>query len=639
MIKPQETKQRRLSTLNNLSSRDIFKKVSTQSTFSNDSSGTTSTVEKKTHVIGIPKPPTPSLPVKRRRSTVSRRGSTVKRKSVSETPSASTIPSAASSVPPQNTVVESENEGSNDGKINAPKITTLIIPVEKNKEPEPLSPKDSSSQDPFTSSIPIPSTQPSSVPSTAPERSQQTATTIITPASQVSKPTTTMTQSATVSREESPLPIGIPITRPNTAPSLSTKAQAKAPEDPVSSSPDSTTNNKSSNTNKDEEGEEIEGLVYNKTLNQLKRITYRNVNELKEDEQLIESFKASKYLQLSKNFNNLKPELLENVEIDEEHFKIEDLCKPTLPIGRVSANFQQAQEARKNKMAQRKHRKALRLLAKEKKIPYEILLNESSKNVKNENDGSDAESEASAPSAPPITSTSTSGLQLKISDGKLIVDEESRVLDRHANFESDDRERHNQNPFENVVNSATYGKQRYTDKWGNDEVLQFYKALGQWGTDFGLIAQMFPHRTRRQVKAKFILEEKKRPRLVDLALNNKLNGNFDFEQYCSDSNKTFGTLNDFNAKLEQLKKEHEENLKELSVAREKAREEDAIRQKKKELEVKAGGGNRQMTRQERLIELRKHETVLGSIDEVKKQREAEEAEAAAAAAAEVADTA
>lgn len=39
----------------------------------------------------------------------------------------------------------------------------------------------------------------------------------------------------------------------------------------------------------------------------------------------------------------------------------------------------------------------------------------------------------------------------------------------------------------------------------------FPQALSQWGTDFEMIARLFPHRNRRQVKLKFSREERVNP--------------------------------------------------------------------------------------------------------------------------------
>ncbi|ODV73658.1 transcription factor TFIIIB subunit BDP1 CYBJADRAFT_167681 [Cyberlindnera jadinii NRRL Y-1542] len=300
------------------------------------------------------------------------------------------------------------------------------------------------------------------------------------------------------------------------------------------------------------------------------------------------------------------------LSIDEDTFTMEDLCKPSLPIGKASSQFELSQQAKKRKLQERENKRFIREQARKLKRSIESFAEEQEENSEKRFKRENLDGEEPAANL---------AVQLKVRNGQIALDEESTVVDRHANADDVYRERHDENPFENMVNSATYGRQRYTDKWTSDEVARFYKALGQWGTDFALIAQMFPHRTRKQVKAKFILEEKKRPRLIELALANKLGVQFDFDAYCADSNKTFSTLNEFNAKLEKLKEEHVENLKVLSAAREKAKEEDLQKQKKREHEIVTG--QRTMTRQEKLTQLSKNETVIGSIDEVKKQRQEE----------------
>lgn len=322
--------------------------------------------------------------------------------------------------------------------------------------------------------------------------------------------------------------------------------------------------------------------------------------------------RVSGFDQLTKSIYSLPPDMASVLSIDEDTFTMEDLCKPSLPIGKASSQFELSQQAKKRKLQERENKRFIREQARKLKRSIESFAEEQEENSEKRFKRENLDGEEPAANL---------AVQLKVRNGQIALDEESTVVDRHANTDDVYRERHDENPFENMVNSATYGRQRYTDKWTSDEVARFYKALGQWGTDFALIAQMFPHRTRKQVKAKFILEEKKRPRLIELALANKLGVQFDFDAYCADSNKTFSTLNEFNAKLEKLKEEHVENLKVLSAAREKAKEEDLQKQKKREHEIVTG--QRTMTRQEKLTQLSKNETVIGSIDEVKKQRQEE----------------
>lgn len=60
-----------------------------------------------------------------------------------------------------------------------------------------------------------------------------------------------------------------------------------------------------------------------------------------------------------------------------------------------------------------------------------------------------------------------------------------------------------------------------SEKWTAEETDRFYKALQQYGTDFSLIALLFPTRTRSQVRNKFKKEEKDHPKRVDKALTQR----------------------------------------------------------------------------------------------------------------------
>lgn len=63
-------------------------------------------------------------------------------------------------------------------------------------------------------------------------------------------------------------------------------------------------------------------------------------------------------------------------------------------------------------------------------------------------------------------------------------------------------------------------KQKSTKQWTKGETLKFYKCLMNLGTDFSMIEQYFPDRTRAQIKRKYKTEEKKNPQLINSALSN-----------------------------------------------------------------------------------------------------------------------
>ncbi|CDO94570.1 unnamed protein product [Kluyveromyces dobzhanskii CBS 2104] len=307
--------------------------------------------------------------------------------------------------------------------------------------------------------------------------------------------------------------------------------------------------------------------------------------------------------------------------IDEENFTMADLCKPTLPIGKISENFTRAKEAAKLKVERRRKRRELREMARKEFKSLNELMTEEENQLKEERKKAAQDLfDTEVPDEKPHQ-----GIQLKMNaDGSMVVDEESMVVDRHKNasLENSSKERFQNNPFENLYNSATYGRQQFTDPWTTEEMIKFYQALSMWGTDFNLISQLFPYRTRRQIKSKFVNEEKKHPVMIELALRSKLPPNF--EQYCKETRKNIGTVNDFNKRLDLLQVEHEDHLKQIEVERQNAKEQDIKQQTFKEHERTQKG--RQGGRHDQIKEYRKSEIVLGSIEDLKKRR-AEEAAA------------
>ncbi|CAB4252804.1 similar to Saccharomyces cerevisiae YNL039W BDP1 Essential subunit of RNA polymerase III transcription factor (TFIIIB) [Maudiozyma barnettii] len=301
--------------------------------------------------------------------------------------------------------------------------------------------------------------------------------------------------------------------------------------------------------------------------------------------------------------------------VDDEHFTMDQLCKRTLPIGQISENFDKARNAEKQKILKRKERHNLRKRAREEFKSLQSL-NKEEEDLEKEEWKKNREKLLNA-EIPEFGAPKGQQMQLKIgADGKMILDEESTVVDRHrnANLENAQKEKLDENPFENLYNNASYGKSTYTDPWTLDEIIKLYKALAMWGTDFNLISQMFPYRTRKQVKAKFVNEERKHPIIIELALRAKLPANFDV--YCTDIRKELGTVDDFNEKMAQIQSDHEKNIQEIEKAKESAKIEDMNIQKDGDLDKKSSGG----FRKKYLNTYRKSEVVLGTIDDVKKLR-------------------
>lgn len=305
--------------------------------------------------------------------------------------------------------------------------------------------------------------------------------------------------------------------------------------------------------------------------------------------------------------------LLERVQLDVSDITMADLCKPTLEIGQISENFNLVKAAQKRIRTERKQRRLERLQARlERRALNDAdtvkLKTEESQRKKAQNELLNHDEPASQ----------SSGLRLKLDkSGKLGVDEDSTIVNRHRNTTNLTMSREESNPFENPVTSSTYSRRKHTDRWTPDEAIQFYNALSTWGTDFTFIAQLFPYRTRKQIKLKFNLEEKKYPEIVELALKRKLP--VDFEKYCLQSNNKIESLEYYNDQLRQVRVTHEEHMALIKLERERALKEDAEANRRREIEIRTG--SKPMTRAEKLKELRKNEMVVGLIDDKKREEE------------------
>ncbi|UJR30667.1 hypothetical protein I4U23_018191 [Adineta vaga] len=112
--------------------------------------------------------------------------------------------------------------------------------------------------------------------------------------------------------------------------------------------------------------------------------------------------------------------------------------------------------------------------------------------------------------------------QLKIdANGLLVVDEESLYI---RNMDDTPR---NTVIVEGQFNDDNLTHQSYRKigrrkRWNTRDTLRFYQALRMCGTDFTLIARVFPNRDRDDIKRKFKTEDKANRTLIDSALNQRV---------------------------------------------------------------------------------------------------------------------
>lgn len=209
-------------------------------------------------------------------------------------------------------------------------------------------------------------------------------------------------------------------------------------------------------------------------------------------------------------------------------------------------------------------------------------------------DGGDSQAGTPAPSQQPVSfldkevpSSEPTGLQYTMIGGQIVVDQSSLSLDRHerarqqqlasggmmAEMEEDD--------FTNHITETSFrtgSKLRGPNFWSAEDTELFYRGLGMLGTDFTLIARMFPSRNRRHVKMKFNREEKANPDRINAVLAGGSSMSLDMDEYKHWTKAEYESVEDIMAAHRAKEVEFEEQTK--RIADEKA---EANRKKKEAL--------------------------------------------------------
>ncbi|XP_060692234.1 transcription factor TFIIIB component B'' homolog [Hemiscyllium ocellatum] len=121
------------------------------------------------------------------------------------------------------------------------------------------------------------------------------------------------------------------------------------------------------------------------------------------------------------------------------------------------------------------------------------------------------------------------GPRVKVAeDGSIIIDEESLTVEvlrkKGPIVEENDPifERGSQTTY------SSFRKSTHTKPWSNKETDMFFLAISMVGTDFSMIGQLFPNRTRIEIKNKFKREEKLNSWRIDKAFKEKKPLDLDF---------------------------------------------------------------------------------------------------------------
>ncbi|KAK4057277.1 hypothetical protein OIO90_001774 [Microbotryomycetes sp. JL221] len=141
-----------------------------------------------------------------------------------------------------------------------------------------------------------------------------------------------------------------------------------------------------------------------------------------------------------------------------------------------------------------------------------------------ENDATNGDGDGSGDEdAEEDTFQETQGAQVQVVNGRIVINVDSLQIDRRGNLDNAPGalETIEESAHERFINSATHAGYQRPAKWSADETELFYEGVRQFGTDFEMIAGLFPNRNRRQIKTKWNKEDKTFPQKITAALMGK----------------------------------------------------------------------------------------------------------------------
>jgi len=113
--------------------------------------------------------------------------------------------------------------------------------------------------------------------------------------------------------------------------------------------------------------------------------------------------------------------------------------------------------------------------------------------------------------------------QVKVVDGQLVIDPGSLLVTAEAPPVShEDFDVVQETASSGRVTAASFAKRPRARRWSPEETERFYEGLRLYGTDFTLLARMFPGRDRRDLRTKYKREEINNPARLDATLRRQL---------------------------------------------------------------------------------------------------------------------
>ncbi|KAI9851411.1 MAG: Transcription factor TFIIIB component B [Thelocarpon superellum] len=140
--------------------------------------------------------------------------------------------------------------------------------------------------------------------------------------------------------------------------------------------------------------------------------------------------------------------------------------------------------------------------------------------------------------------------QMRVVNGKIVVDGQSLQVDRHARAAEATQEMEEivENDLTRRVTSGSWMKRAKKEPWDEEATALFYQGLRMFGTDFQIISRMVPGKSRRHIKNKFVKEERLRPERINEALTGP-KAPMDLEEYSRRTQTQYDEVATFDAEL------------------------------------------------------------------------------------------
>ncbi|CAG8980430.1 hypothetical protein HYALB_00003995 [Hymenoscyphus albidus] len=237
------------------------------------------------------------------------------------------------------------------------------------------------------------------------------------------------------------------------------------------------------------------------------------------------------------------PDDAEDEIVDFNAMKVSDLCRDL----RIGKKF-----SRHDAIKQRYEESKIKARLARDNLEVEQPAEETQAQQEVDPDADEDEDDDTALPPPP------GGIRQVVVNGQIVVDQSSTQHDAQAaaREQREAVEVVEEDDYSRLITSNSFAKKMKTQKWDELSTELFYQGLAQFGTDFEMIAKMFPKRERKSIKLKFNKEERTNPVRVTSVLRGEKK-EIDLDWFQEKSNIKLEDVEILNNEREEVEKEHQ----------------------------------------------------------------------------------